>query len=49
MSGMSKSRLPFYAFVLFAFAMCAAPAEAHLNSTGMGPIYDGVDALSQQP
>lgn len=42
MSATSKSRLSVYAFVLFAFAMCAAPAEAHLNSTGMGPIYDGL-------
>jgi hydrogenase/urease accessory protein HupE len=42
MSATSKSRLPLYGFVLFAFAMCAAPAEAHLNSTGMGPIYDGL-------
>jgi hydrogenase/urease accessory protein HupE len=31
-----------YAFVGFAFAMFATPAEAHLNSTGMGPIYDGL-------
>ena len=37
-----KSRLPLFAFVGFAFAMLAAPAEAHLNSTGMGPIYDGL-------
>ena len=42
MINVSRSRLPLYAFVLFAFAMCAAPAEAHLNSTGMGPIYDGL-------
>jgi hydrogenase/urease accessory protein HupE len=42
MSAAGKSRLPLYAFVVFAFAMCAAPAEAHLNSTGMGPIYDGL-------
>ncbi|HZD32838.1 MAG TPA: HupE/UreJ family protein [Candidatus Angelobacter sp.] len=38
----SESRLPLYAFVVFAFAMCATTAEAHLNSTGMGPIYDGL-------
>ena len=42
MSGTSKSRLPIYTFAVFAFAMCAEPAEAHLNSTGMGPIYDGL-------
>lgn len=28
--------------VTFALALCATPAEAHLNSTGMGPIYDGL-------
>lgn len=38
----SKSKLPMYAFVGFAVAMFAVPAEAHLNSTGMGPIYDGL-------
>lgn len=37
-----KSRAPLYAFVAFAFAMCALPAQAHLNSTGMGPLYDGL-------
>jgi hydrogenase/urease accessory protein HupE len=29
------------AIVMVALAMAPAPAEAHLNSTGMGPIYDG--------
>jgi urease accessory protein len=42
MTAMSKSRLPIFAFVAFAFAICAEPSEAHLNSTGMGPIYDGL-------
>jgi hydrogenase/urease accessory protein HupE len=28
--------------VALALALGAAPAEAHLNSTGMGPIYDGL-------
>jgi len=37
-----QSRLPLYAFVAFIFAMYAAPAEAHLNTTGMGPLYDGL-------
>jgi urease accessory protein len=37
-----KSRLPLYAFVAFTLVMSALPAEAHLNSTGMGPFYDGV-------
>jgi hydrogenase/urease accessory protein HupE len=42
MKDLGKSRIPGYAFVVFGFAMCAPPAEAHLNSTGMGPIYDGL-------
>ena len=25
-----------------AIAFCSGPAEAHLNATGMGPIYDGL-------
>ena len=42
MKDKGKSRLPISAFVMFAFAMSAVPAEAHLNSTSMGPIYDGM-------
>ena len=34
--------LRIYLIVMFAFVLFAAPAEAHLNSTGMGPIYDGL-------
>ena len=49
MSTTRKSRLPLYAFVLFAFAMCAVPAEAHLNSTGMGTIYDGLMHFLSSP
>jgi hypothetical protein len=41
MKNVSQSRLPLGAFVGFVFLMRALPAEAHLNSTGMGPIYDG--------
>ena len=41
MKDATQSRLPSYAFVVFTFVMCALPAEAHLNSTGMGPFYDG--------
>ena len=44
-----RSRLPLYAFVVFAFAMCALPAEAHLNSTGMGPFYDGLMHFLMSP
>jgi hydrogenase/urease accessory protein HupE len=37
-----QSRLPLYAFIAFTLLMGAPPAEAHLNSTGMGPFYDGL-------
>ncbi len=37
-----KSRFAMLATILIAFAICPAPAQAHLNSTGMGPIYDGL-------
>jgi hydrogenase/urease accessory protein HupE len=33
---------PGYVTVGLAVAICAGPAEAHLNSSGMGPIYDGL-------
>lgn len=38
----NHSRLPLYCFVVFVSIFSAIPAEAHLNSTGMGPIYDGL-------
>jgi hydrogenase/urease accessory protein HupE len=44
-----KSRIPIYAFVVFAVLMCAAPAEAHLNTTGMGPVYDGLMHFLMSP
>lgn len=31
-----------YVIAMSAIMLCAAPVEAHLNSTGMGPIYDGL-------
>jgi hypothetical protein len=37
----SRSPLLTCVIVALAVALCAAPAQAHLNSTGMGPIYDG--------
>jgi hydrogenase/urease accessory protein HupE len=33
----------------FSFAMCAVPAEAHLNATGMGPFYDGLMHFLMSP
>lgn len=44
-----QSRLPLYAFVAFVVLMGAAPAEAHLNATGMGPIYDGLMHFLMSP
>jgi len=49
MKNASQSRLPLYAFVVFTFVMCALPAEAHLNSTGMGPFYDGLIHFLMSP
>jgi len=44
-----KSQLPIYAAVLFCLALCPMPAEAHLTSTGMGPIYDGLVHFLMSP
>lgn len=49
MSGANKSCLPLYAFVAFTCVMFAFPAEAHLNSTGMGPFYDGLMHFLMSP
>jgi hydrogenase/urease accessory protein HupE len=49
MSRINTSRLPLYAFICFAFAMLAFPAEAHLNNTGMGPFYDGLMHFLMSP
>lgn len=45
----TQSRLPLYAFVVLAFVLCALPAEAHLNTTGMGPFYDGLMHFLMSP
>jgi len=49
MKALTTSRLPMYAIAVFAVAMCPAPAEAHLNATGMGPIYDGLIHFLMSP
>ena len=49
MKSMSTSRLPICAVVVFALAMCPVPAEAHLNTTGMGPLYDGLMHFLMSP
>jgi urease accessory protein len=45
----TQSRLPLASFVFFVAAMGATPAEAHLNSTGMGPVYDGLIHFLMSP
>jgi urease accessory protein len=44
-----RSRLPIYAFIIFSVLIYASPAEAHLNATGMGPIYDGLMHFLMSP
>ena len=46
---MGTSRLPTCAIVVVAVAMGSKPAEAHLNATGMGPIYDGLTHFLMSP
>jgi urease accessory protein len=49
MNSGTKSRLPIYAAVIFCLALWPMSAEAHLNSTGMGPIYDGLMHFLMSP
>ena len=49
MKGRAISRLPLSVIGGVAVAMCVRPADAHLNSTGMGPIYDGVTHFLLSP
>ena len=49
MNQVDKSRVPMYAFVFIAFLISAIPGEAHLNSTGMGPFYDGLMHFLMSP
>ena len=44
-----NSRLPLYAIIVFTIAMCPTAAEAHLTSTGMGPVYDGLMHFLMSP
>lgn len=44
-----QSRIPIYAAALFVCAMSPLTAHAHLNSTGMGPIYDGLMHFLMSP
>lgn len=46
---LSRSRRPSRALIALAVLLCPAPAAAHLNSTGMGPIYDGLGHFVSSP
>ena len=46
---MNRSRIPVFCAVFLAFTMCPLTAEAHLNSTGMGPLYDGLVHFVMSP
>ncbi len=39
---MKRARLAMLATATAVFCFCPLPASAHLNSTGMGPVYDGL-------
>jgi urease accessory protein len=41
MNPVNQPRPPMRVSVVCAFLVCAVPVEGHLNSTGMGPFYDG--------
>ncbi len=49
MKATGNSHLPVYAAVVGTVALCPAAARAHLNSTGMGPIYDGMAHFLMSP
>ena len=42
MTSASMSRMRARTVVMLVFAVGCGPADAHLNATGMGPIYDGL-------
>ena len=44
-----QSRIPIYGAVLFVCMMSPLAAHAHLNSTGVGPIYDGLMHFLMSP
>ena len=49
MQGHVRSACGFAAAIGFFVAVCPAIAEAHLNSTGLGPMYDGALHLLLSP
>ena len=44
-----KSRLSLVFAALFGLVLCPSCAEAHLNSTGLGPVYDGLSHFLRSP
>jgi len=49
MNPVVRSRLPIRAAITVLIAICPAPAGAHLNATGMGPVYDGMAHFLMSP
>ncbi len=49
MKPLRGSRVPLYAFIVLVLLLGAIPAEAHLNTTGMGPLYDGLMHFLMSP
>jgi hypothetical protein len=49
MNPVTRSLLPICAATTVLIAICPAPAEAHLNATGMGPVYDGMAHFLMSP
>jgi hydrogenase/urease accessory protein HupE len=49
MNPVTRSLLPICAASAVFIAICPAPAEAHLNATGMGPVYDGMAHFLMSP
>ena len=44
-----EMRLRAYTVTMLAGALGCGPADAHLNATGMGPVYDGVAHFLTSP
>lgn len=49
MNGATALRMRARVIVILAVAFACGPAEAHLNATGMGPVYDGLLHFMSSP
>jgi hydrogenase/urease accessory protein HupE len=47
--GMMRLVVPRRLALVAALALAASPADAHLTTTGLGPIYDGISHLALSP